>query len=248
MSVQWCQLGNTYSHSLNPYIANTCETLKDCSRNAVPLDSLPNEAAATTFPSFLGSNSITDHGHQLVEALTKRNTPHHSHKHQKKPAGRPPRDLYIAIVVPIVLVTILIGAIYLYFSRRKTRQQQKKSLEQLEQQHQQEDNQIAAMEMDTLEPREDLRDNTMSPTAKEMGALSSHASASSSTFNQPRPAPYPPPASPPPNRPLPPTPVRKAKNPPVVAEGHGGEDELDMLPQWHLIYDLEETSSSGSKA
>lgn len=246
MSVQWCQFSSVHSRCLIPCAANLCITPQDHPTNTVLLNSLLKEAKSTEFPLSLGSNSTVDHSNELLRALTKSTT--HPHKHQKKPTGQPPTNLYAAIIVPVVAVTLLIGFIFFYFIRREILQQ-KKTLEQADQQQQQlgENNQVTAMEMGALALREDRRDDTKSVASKEMGGLSKPSSTSSSTFTRPRLAPYPPPTSPPPNRPLPPIPARKTKNPLVVAEGHGGEDDLDMLPRWHLIYDAADRSSSSSK-
>ncbi|KAI0517239.1 hypothetical protein F5B22DRAFT_654898 [Xylaria bambusicola] len=243
-----CGLSHSYALGycgINPYTTSKGYPRKDIA-TGVPLDNHLNGGASTEISSFLGANSTVDHKYN---DLSKRNTTH-PHKHKKKPLHHPPKSLYAEIIVPVLVVTFLIGVFFIFFARRKIRQQKKYQ----QQQQQRGNNQISSMEMGALRPLHDIQDDTKSaPTTRTtttttaMGILSRQGSGSSSTFTRPRPAPFPPPASPPPNRPLPPIPVRKVKSPPVVAEGHGGEGDIEMLPQWHLVYENTE-SSSGSKA
>ncbi|KAK5636589.1 hypothetical protein RRF57_012301 [Xylaria bambusicola] len=237
------QCSINHSQSLSSCRTNPCTALKGCLGKDIAvvllLGNHLNGEESTDLPSFLGANSTVHHRYdELTTALTKRNATH-PHKHKKKPLSHPPRNLYVEIVVPVLAVTLLIGLFFIFFARRRIQQQK------IQQQRERGNNQTSSMEMGALRPRQDINDDTKaSPPTTGMGILSRQGSGSSATFTRPRPAPFPPPVSPPPNRPLPPIPVQKAKHPPVVAEGHGGGDDIEMLPQWHLVCKTAESSSS----
>ncbi|TGJ78191.1 hypothetical protein E0Z10_g10573 [Xylaria hypoxylon] len=116
---------------------------------------------------------------------------------------KPNTNLYIEIGASIIGSIIVLIALYIFFCSGKKKQKKN------------EDNdEVSAMEMGNLRTREDRNEDTGVPTTR-ISNLSIPDSTASSAFTNPRRAPFPPPSSPPPDRPLPPLPRREPATPPL---------------------------------
>ncbi|KAI0804970.1 hypothetical protein GGR55DRAFT_681594 [Xylaria sp. FL0064] len=174
-----------------------------------------NAAVSTGFTPSLQSNFTIDHSNELNKFSTNGSNIHR-HRHKTKPDNH----LAVKIIVPIVVCVVLLTALYFLYRFWKRRQDKMKKEE--------EETGMSAMEMGDMARREEqTQGNNKPPTTTTMGILSRQGSAASTAFTHPRRAPFPPPASPPPDRPLPPLPAWVPR--PLTATGDGRS-----TPQWPL--------------
>ncbi|KAI1354437.1 hypothetical protein F5Y01DRAFT_321529 [Xylaria sp. FL0043] len=199
--------------STNPFT-----TLQTCSKkNNGVIERSDNAAVSAGFTPSLQSNFTVDHSNELSN-LSTNGSNIHRHTHKKKHDNH----LAVKIITPIVTCVVLLTALYFLYRFWKRRQEKMKE---------EEENESSAMEMGDMARREEqTQSNTKLPTTTTMGILSRKDSTGRTAFTRPRRAPFPPPASPPPDRPLPPLPAWVPR--PLTATGAGRSTEIP--PQWPL--------------
>ncbi|KAI1426345.1 hypothetical protein F5Y12DRAFT_713342 [Xylaria sp. FL1777] len=224
--VNWNRCGSTHPSSLGSCGTNPCITSQGCSRKDMGitvLSDIPLKAAISTgLALFSASNSTIDNNNETLANGNVTRRPATKKKH--------PNYFDIKIVLPVVVGVILLVALFLFSRDRKRKQQ-----EEEEKKKKEEENEISAMEMGNLRNRQNQNgDNTGAPTAPVQN-LSRQDSPIISDFIRPQQPRFPPPSSPPPDRPLPPLPTREPKRSPSAAARRGGEDEMNIPPQWPLM-------------
>ncbi|KAI0972867.1 hypothetical protein F4678DRAFT_478125 [Xylaria arbuscula] len=185
----------------------------------------------------LDSKSTVDNGDEPTGITTNGsvNRRHAAHHHTAKKKFN--STLCIEIIVPILGCAILLLAAYFLFRSRKRKQEKSKKKEESEE---------SAMEMGNLGRREE-RDSDIigAPTMPTENLMSRQNSSDTASFTRPRRAPFPPPASPPPDRPLPPLPVRGRRHASMVSRGRGNRNRMGNLPQWPLADGMNISPSAG---
>ncbi|KAI0539359.1 hypothetical protein GGR58DRAFT_500212 [Xylaria digitata] len=143
-------------------------------------------------------------------------------------------NIYVKIGVSVAAAIIFLIA--LYFVLCKGRRKRNEVTE------------IVGMEMGNQRAREDRNEETRAPATMPLANLARPVSTASSTFINPRRAPFPPPSSPPPDRPLPPIPRRESKHPPLVSAKRGDDGEIEESSQSPLVEGVSISPSSGPEA
>ncbi|KAI1281672.1 hypothetical protein F5Y07DRAFT_411729 [Xylaria sp. FL0933] len=215
------------SGSTNPFTTLQTRPRRD---NGV-IERSDKAAVSAAFDPFLQANFTVDHSNELNK-FSANGSNIHRHRHKKKPHNH----LAVKIIVPIVSCVALLTALYFLYRLWKNRQENMKE---------EEENESSAMEMGDMARREEqTQGNTKPPTTTTMGILSRQDSAARTAFTRPRRAPFPPPASPPPDRPLPPLPAWVPR--PLTATGGGRSTETP--PQWPLTdgADVSRPATSGA--
>ncbi|KAI1287189.1 hypothetical protein F5Y03DRAFT_405633 [Xylaria venustula] len=200
-------------------------------------DNSPNAGVLKEDLLSLDSQSTVDDGDELTTngSVTRRHT---THRHAAKKKFN--SILCIEIIAPILGCVILLVVAYFLFRARKRRQEK----------HKKEESDESAMEMGNMGRREEQNPGTIGASAMpKENLLSGHNPSDishSTSFTRPRRAPFPPPASPPPDRPLPPLPVRGGRHASMVSRGRGNRNRMGVLHQWPLADGVNLSPSDGN--
>ncbi|KAF2968488.1 hypothetical protein GQX73_g5089 [Xylaria multiplex] len=143
-------------------------------------------------------------------------------------------NIYVKIGVSVAAGIIFLIALYFVLCRGRRKRN--------------EVTEIIDMEMGNRRAREDRNEETRVPAIMPLSNLTRPVSTASSTFTNPRRAPFPPPPSPPPNRPLPPLPRREPKHSSLVSTKRGNGGGVEEPSQLPLVGGVSIAPSSGPEA